>query len=243
MIHCINSRVIFKSFIFLSLIIYNNLQINTQNYKYSTWHIKDNNYKYKNIMYNINKKFFKMKNYHHSKGLSELQRKISRRKRQRVSILVLFSLLCSITLTVTIVRSIQFNQKCAGYLKQAADANTPELALERINVALEYIEANNLTDGYTSILWKTEDENVGFWYRNIVACQKGLKSCLESSQLEKTNVLMKVRESLTDEGEKGTVLTIPDGISRHPYNWLWAIINTISFIMGSFLFLCTGSKS
>jgi hypothetical protein len=42
---------------------------------------------------------------------------------------------------------------------------------------------------------------------------------------------MKVRESLTDEGEKGTVLTIPDGISRHPHNVLWAILNTISGII------------
>ena len=195
-------------------------------------------------MYNI-KKTKKMENYYYSKGLSEIRRKSRRKKRQRVIVLILFTLLCCISPTVTIVRSIQFNQNCAGYLKQAADANNPELALERISVALDYIEANNLTDGYTSILWKTEDENVEFWYRNIVACKNELKACLGTSQLERKNVLMKVRESLTDEGEKGTVLTIPDGISRHPYNWLWAIINTISFIMliASAFFLHIESKS
>jgi len=133
--------------------------------------------------------------------------------------------------TVLIVKSIKFDQQCGGYLKQAADANTPELALERINVAISYIEKNHLTEGYTSLMWKTEDENIGFWYNNIVACRDELQSCLESSQLEKTNVLMKVRESLTDNGDSGVNLTIPDGISKYPNNWLWAILLTISMII------------
>ena len=119
------------------------------------------------------------------------------------------------------VRIVQFDQKCGGYIKQAADANVPELALERLNLAIDYIEANNLTDGYTSIFFKTEDENVKFWYQNIIACQNELKSCLESSQLEKTNVLMKVRESLSHT---------PPGIQFHPHNGLWAFGEFISFI-------------
>ena len=143
------------------------------------------------------------------------------KKTVRTIAIVLF-FLGLVSPVVIITKSVQFDQNCGGYLKQAADANTPELALERMNVALDYIKANNLTDGYTSILWKTEDENVGFWYRNIVACQEELKSCLGSSQLEKTNVLMKVRESLSD---------IPEGIHLYPYNGLWAIAFFISLIM------------
>lgn len=139
--------------------------------------------------------------------------------------------------TIEIVKSIQFKQDCSGYLKQAADANTPELALERINIAISYIEANNLTDGYTSVLYKTEDENIGFWYRNIIACQEELESCLDASQLEKTNVLMKVREALTDNGSDGTILTIPDGISRYPHNTLWAILLGVSICVMCISFL------
>ena len=117
------------------------------------------------------------------------------------------------------VKDIQFNQNCAGYLKQTADANTAEIALQRITLALDYIERNHLTDGYTSVLWNTEDENVGFWYENIKVCKAELKACLNSSQLEQTNVLMKVRESLMD----GKELTIPNGISRYPNNAVWMI--------------------
>lgn len=133
--------------------------------------------------------------------------------------------------TVTVIQNIQFQQDCSGYLKQAADANSVELALERLNKAIEYIEKNKLTAGYTSILWKTEDDNVEFWYRNLKTCQQELNDAIDAPQFEKTNVLMKVRESLTDnDGEQGTVLNLPKGISRYPSNSGFALGNTISVI-------------
>ena len=137
------------------------------------------------------------------------------------SLLIVLGLITPVSCTV---KTIQFKQDCAGYLKQAADANTAAIALERITKALDYIESNRLTEGYTSVLWTTEDENVGFWYENIMACKAELKACLNSSQLEQTNVLMKVRESLMD----GEGLTIPAGISRYPNNSVWMIFGWIS---------------
>ena len=81
------------------------------------------------------------------------------------------------------------------------------------------------------------------WYNNIKACQNELKTATNSSQLEKTNLLMKVRESLTDIGKGdngGTVITIPDGISRYPNNTFWGILRWISWIMfaAGVLLLC-----
>ena len=101
--------------------------------------------------------------------------------------------------------------------------------------ALDYIERNRLTDGYTSVLWTTEDENIGFWYENVKACKAELEACLNSSQLEQTNVLMKVRESLMD----GKELTIPCGISRYPNNASWMIFGWLSFflIMGGIIWI------
>lgn len=141
-------------------------------------------------------------------------------------------ILGAIVPVISLVKSVKFDQQCGGYLKQAADANTVELALDRVNIALNYIEANKLTDGYTSVLWKTEDDNVGYWYANIKACQAELTDAIDAeSQLEKSNVLMKVRESLTDNGEKGTKLTFPDGISRYPNNLLFGILNWLSVVL------------
>ena len=132
---------------------------------------------------------------------------------------------------ICIVRGIAFNQNCGGYLEQAANANSVELALERLNLAIDYVETNDMTDGYTSVLWKTESDNVGYWYCNLKTCQQELESCLNSSQLEKTNVLLKVRESLTDISEHGTELTTPNGISRFPNNAVFGILNWVSLLM------------
>lgn len=146
--------------------------------------------------------------------------------------LMVFSL---VTPTICIVKKIQFNQDCAGYLKQTADANTVEIALERLNMAIAYVEGHHLTHGYTSVLWKTEDENIAFWYRNLKACQQELSACIGGTQLEKSNVLMKVRESLTDNGDSGINLTIPDGISRYPDNSVflfWGIMSILMFAGG-----------
>ena len=151
-------------------------------------------------------------------------------------IITLLTIVALLTPTFCVVKSIRFDQQCAGYLKQAADANTAELALDQLNKALDYVEGHNLTSGYTSALWKTEDDNIGFWYENLKACQAELQGCLEGTQLEKSNVLMKVRESLTDDGEKGTRLTIPNGISRYPFNLPLGIMRLVSYLMLFFIF-------
>ena len=137
---------------------------------------------------------------------------------------------------ICVVQSIKFSQQCGGYLKQAADVNTVELALERIDKAIAYIEANGLTSGYTSVLWRTEDENIEYWYRNIKACREELENNLDASSLEKSNVLMKVRETLTDDGKEGTELTVPPGISRYPYNLVYGIFLWVSAIL--FIIAC-----
>lgn len=142
---------------------------------------------------------------------------------------------------ICFVKAIEFNQNCGGYLNQAANANSVELALERLNIAIDYIETNDMTDGYTSVLWKTENDNIGYWYNNIKTCQEELEECVSSSQLEKTNVLLKVRESLTDIGEDGTILNKPDGISRYPNNALFGVLNWISLLM-FIVGICTFDK-
>ncbi len=148
---------------------------------------------------------------------------------------VIILLLGAIAPTICFVKKIQFKQNCSGYLKQAADASTVELALDRVTKALDYIEAHNLTYGYTSVIYKTEDENVGFWYKNIKNCKSELENAIGGTQLETSNVLMKVRETLTDEDAGGTTLTIPEGVWKFPNNTPWAILNAISYFLLCFV--------
>lgn len=149
----------------------------------------------------------------------------------KVFISIIVFMLALISPILTTIKSIQFDQKCGGYLKQAADANSVELAERQLNLAIDYIEQHELTSGYTSVLWNTEDENIEYWYNNLKQCQKELTATKNNSTLENTNVLMKLRESLTDVDQNGTTLTIPYGISRYPNNLLYGILNTISSII------------
>lgn len=133
------------------------------------------------------------------------------------------------------LQTIQFSQNCSGYIKQAADANTVELAISRLDKAIAYVEKENLTTGYTSVIYKTESDNVEFWYQNLLACRAELENGKDGSQLEKTNLLLKIRESLTDSRDGATVVTLPNGIARYPNNLFWGLFLTAGIIL---LLLC-----
>ena len=136
-----------------------------------------------------------------------------------------------------IYSNIIFKQELGGHLKRAADANTVELALTELKTSLKYIEDNNLTSGYTSVLYETPDEDLSFWYTNIKASAEELEKSKGASLLEKTNVLLKLRESLMDDGSKGSRTTYPQGLSIYPYNKEIAILFLISLLFLPILFV------
>lgn len=133
--------------------------------------------------------------------------------------------------TVRIVKGVQFDMNCTQYIKRAADANTIELAKEELAKAISYAEENNLTEGVVSIFLHQPSNDVGYWYKNMTEAYTELEKLPEdASSLEKTNVLMKLRETLTDEKESGVSVTVPDGISIYPSNVLYFWWGTLSSI-------------
>jgi hypothetical protein len=136
---------------------------------------------------------------------------------------------------------IQFKIDCKGHLKLAADANSIELAKRELKTAIDYAEANNLTSGYTSIWFKVPTDNLEFWFNNLQSAYNELCELPENvTPLEKTNVLMKLCETLTDEGDKGTVVTVPDGIYVYPNNKAyayWSIAFALIILLGSFIYV------
>lgn len=135
-----------------------------------------------------------------------------------------------------IVRGIQFDRGAEGYLKRAADANTVELAETQLRIALDYIEAKELTSGYTSVIYRTPDEDVGFWYTNLKTSLEELQELdSTSTMLERSNMLMKLRETLMDDGGSGAIITTPPGISLFPMNTglaVWAMLALAMFCVG-----------
>lgn len=144
---------------------------------------------------------------------------------------VLLMVLSLSILGYRVYKGVVLKQNVTGHLKRAGDANTLDLAQEELNYVINYLQKNHLTEGYTSVLWKTPDEDVSFWYRNLVASKKELDNYTGDSSLEKTNLLMKLRETLVDEGEK-TKVTIPPGLSVFPNNKLWAALILFALLIG-----------
>ncbi|MFA6096104.1 MAG: hypothetical protein WC788_00575 [Candidatus Paceibacterota bacterium] len=121
---------------------------------------------------------------------------------------------------------ITFEQEIGGHMQRAADSNTIDLATKEMETVIENMRVNGYTHGYTTIIsfLRTPDEDVGFWYENMNASLWELKKVPENaSQLDKSNVLMKLRETLTNKGEQGSAVTVPPGISRFPNNFAWAL--------------------
>lgn len=133
--------------------------------------------------------------------------------------------------TVRTVKALQLDMNCTQYLKRAADANTVELAKEELAKAISYAEENNLTEGVVSIFFHQPSNDIGYWYKNMTEAYAELEKIpKDATPLEKTNILMKLRETLTDEKDSGVSVTIPDGISIYPNNVLyfwWGLISSI----------------
>lgn len=138
---------------------------------------------------------------------------------------------------------ITFGQDVKGHLKRAADANSVTLAASELKIALDGIdqrgycpEAKKATkpeelpqDCYTSMLYNTPDEDVAFWMYNLRGSYTDLMALpADADGMTKSNALIKLRETLLDQGEKGTVITAPKGVARYPHNWLFGLLGLLS---------------
>ena len=134
-------------------------------------------------------------------------------------------------LTVRIVKDVQFDLNCTQFLKRAANASTIDLAKEDLSKAISYAEKKHLTEGVVSILFHQPKNDVGYWYQNMLQAYSELDNLSENaSSLEKSNVLMRVREALTDQTDSGVSVTVPDGIEIYPHNvayFWWMLISLI----------------
>ena len=149
-----------------------------------------------------------------------------------IMVLVVGIFVLALWVAITWYLKVDYVQNCGGHLKRAADANTIELAKQELNVALGWMEAEGLTEGSTYVFYATPNEDIGFWHTNTASSVKELESVNpEATQLEKTNVLMKLLETLLDHDNNGDEVTAPPGISRYPHNTGFAILLIVGMVM------------
>ena len=156
----------------------------------------------------------------------------------KTTIAIVLAIIALSIFTIIGLKGLSLKQNCTGYLKQAADANTVETAKTQLGKSIKYLEEHNMTTGYTSIAYNTPDEDIEFFYNNLKESEKELsKVDSTTSSLEKTNLLMKLRETLLDGGKDGDELTIPKGLSKHPNNLMWGILMTLAVLITLGLFI------
>ena len=138
----------------------------------------------------------------------------------------IFALLFFAWAVMSIVKAYDYNVSISSHISRAAISNTVELAEKELSTALQNIEERGMTSGNTGIIFKTPSKDVGFWYENLSQSLAELKSISDdATQLEKTNILMKLRESIT--GPDNTVIE-PSFISIYPNNLLYFIWGCMS---------------
>lgn len=142
-----------------------------------------------------------------------------------------------------VMLSISFETEIGGHLKRAADSNQPETALKELDTALRGMDRRGFdtcTPGkcFTSIIYRTPDEDIGFWYQNIKSARDDLRALpRDADQLMISNSLMKLRETLLDNTDSGDEVTLPRGISRYPNNGMvgFFIALFLAMFFGGFL--------
>lgn len=159
-------------------------------------------------------------------------------------VLVCTILMCFPLASLLAVRTIcyfSYERNIEGYLKRAADANTVEIAKTQLEKAIHEIESRKWTEGSTHIFWTNPSTDVGFWYQNLTASVKELdKVTDETPPMERTNLLMKLRETLVDHNKEGVKITAPDGISMHPNNktYFWTLCGVVPLALLGVVWLC-----
>lgn len=141
---------------------------------------------------------------------------------------------------VSIYLWYDFKSECGDYLKLAGDAPTVEKASEFLNNAVGYIEHEGITSGNSAFIFHTPANDVGVWYGQLKGAQETVDRIVKNggTQLEKDNVLMKIREVVLDQGESGVHVTKPVRITWYPNQWLMCIWWIVTFLWLSIFGVC-----
>ncbi len=138
-----------------------------------------------------------------------------------------------------IVLTVRYDVEIEGHLKRAADANTVPMALSELRIAVANIEKQHLTHGSSHVLYASPSTDLKFWYNNLQASITELERVTpETSQLETSNILVKLRETLLDHHEKGDSVTSPENITVYPNQFGYMIVEWCLGLLGVCLLFC-----
>ncbi len=140
---------------------------------------------------------------------------------------------------IRVILYYSFSIHCGGHMELAGSANSIELAKQEMGLVVKFAVDNQMTSGYTSVFFNTPDEDVGFWYSNMKSSLEELEAINpDASNLEKSNVLIKLRETVAHHSKDGTRITVPEGISVFPNNvgFFWfGMVSSVIGVLGALM--------
>ncbi len=123
----------------------------------------------------------------------------------------------------------------------AYNANTIALAKEYWEKGIKFLEDNNLTTGNTGAFWKTPEDDLEFFYKNVVEMRNYLNTppdtlsdssfdqkIVSGSTLSKGDPLTVFDRKTLSARLKKTWKNAPEGIEIYPNNCIYAIWGWIS---------------
>ena len=144
---------------------------------------------------------------------------------------------------VAIIKTVRMNVNCINYFEMAADANSVEIAEKHLTAGINYLEANNITQGSTGIIFHKPTNNIGFWYENLKSAQEQLIEMNQRenlTELEESNALMKLRETLLDSEGHVTHPSMISFVPGHSGWFFWMIfiwfLWFLAFVFGFFAY-------
>ena len=103
-----------------------------------------------------------------------------------------------------------------------------------------------MSSGSTHALYSTPNCELDFWYENLKSSLMELESFpADTNQLTVSNQLLKLRETLMDNGKGGTKVTIPPNIHVFPNQFLYragGAVCVFGFGLGFILFAANAER-
>lgn len=120
--------------------------------------------------------------------------------------------------------SNKFYKGCRSHIEEAKKLNDLDLSISELDKAIDFLEKEKLTNGYTSVFDPDSDDNLERLYRDL----KKSRHLLSSRELMSEKNL---KEFLKDNAYYRIEFPISQGIEIYPYNKLYFIFAIISAFM------------
>ena len=139
---------------------------------------------------------------------------------------------------IPIVKGIVFNRDCGAYLERASQAPTPDIARVSLDKALAYLNENHMTEGNTYIIIPSPNDTLEWLYSRVSQARKVLDEItVKSTPLEVSNVMIRMKDSISEQGESGEHVILPVHVALWPYQLFWIVVSSVMSLLAITFFL------